>query len=472
MQVKLHARETVESRLPVEKQTPSARTESEPPGAPPPSAAPPQSSAAPRKCHDHPERQLQLCSHCPVAQRRPAAAFLELESLSAIPVVRRRYHAPARSPLQSTVAQSLFATLRSPLMMSTIVAEPPREAGMATPSTAVKSQAPAANGTKQPASEAAPEPMDVDEAQDKAPMQKTEVVANGKAKDASTPAAAAVEVAVTRNAESAAETSRKLVERTRRRLQIQMQYVENARRKILDETHPDMAERLQVFAEERDRRLRVAQQRSEYFQRGTNVIFDYECDEANSEYELHCEKLRQDMLEEIHHEMEILNDQRKGGHTFARTTTRKTRSTRNKNGTDSNFALDTAQKIKKRAGYVFQPLENKLGQSEIDHDVRELTNIYEATKKRRMDLDTGTPRITCSKAVDADTDNVLRLPQMVRSLLWPIICGITPTELLVLSEKGKYYRLVIMDIRQGRVVLTTLSSEQAASRDDLGDASP
>jgi len=45
-----------------------------------------------------------------------------------------------------------------------------------------------------------------------------------------------------------------------------------------------------------------------------------------------------------------------------------------------------------------------------------------------------------------------------------VICGITSTELLVLSEKGKYYRLVIMDIRQGRVVLTTLSSEQATSK--------
>lgn len=174
----------------------------------------------------------------------------------------------------------------------------------------------AANGTKEPASEATPEPMDVDMDQNETSMQSTDVVANGKATEVAT--AAAAEVTATRNAESAAETSRKLVDRAKRRLQIQMQYVENARRKILDETHPDMAERLQVFVEERDRLLRVAKQRSEYFQHGTTVIFNYECDEANSEYELHCEKLRQDMLEEIHHEMEILNDQRKGGHSFGK----------------------------------------------------------------------------------------------------------------------------------------------------------
>jgi 3-oxoacyl-ACP reductase-like protein len=148
--------------------------------------------------------------------------------------------------------------------------------------------------------------MDVD--MDKREQQKTAkaapvVATNGKAT-----------VAAKRNAESASETSRKLVEQAKRRLQIQMQFVENARRKILDETHLDMQERLQVLVQERDRLLRVAKQRSEYFQHGTAVIFNYESDEANSEYELHCEKLRQDMLEEIHHEMEILHDQRKGGH--------------------------------------------------------------------------------------------------------------------------------------------------------------
>ncbi|GMF23795.1 unnamed protein product [Phytophthora lilii] len=366
--------------------------------------------------------------------------------------------------------------------MSTIVAEPPRQPEMATPSPAVKSQA-AANGTKEPASEASPEPMDVD--MDKREEHKSTdasvVLANGKAKAPDSTTAAADKTA-TRNVESPAETTKKMIERAKRRLQIQMQFVENARRKILDETHPDMAERLQVLLEERDRLLRVAKQRSEYFQRGTEVIFDYECDEANSEYDLHCEKLRQDMLEEIHHEMEILHDQRKGGHTYARATTRKTRSTRNKNGSDSSFALDTAQKIKKRAGYVFQPLENTLGQSEIDHDVRELTNVYEATKKRRMEFDNDGEIPTVAKYyrnkflyrdwIFEEGDEVYVLNYPASSEYAAVICGITATELLVLSEKGKYYRLVIMDIRQGRVVLTTLSSEQAASRDDLGDASP
>ncbi|KAL4162854.1 hypothetical protein PRNP1_003386 [Phytophthora ramorum] len=337
------------------------------------------------------------------------------------------------------------------------------------------------NGTKTPTPDEASEPMDVDTDTEKTSAgggdASTEFT-NGKVMMST----ALTDMTTTRNTESPAETSRKLVERAKRRLQIQMQYVENARRKILDETHPDMAERLQLLVEERDRLLRVAKQRSEYFQNGTGVIFDYECDEANSEYEVHCEKLRQDMLEEIHHEMEILHDQRKGGHTYARATTRKTRSTRTKNGSDSGVVLDTAQKVKKRAGYVFQPLENKLGQSEIDHDVRELANIYETTKKRRMDFDTDGEIPTVAKYyrnkflyrdwVFQEGDEVYVLNYPASSEYAAVISGISPTELLVLSEKGKYYRLVIMDIRQGRVVLTTLSSEQAASRDDLGDASP
>jgi hypothetical protein len=50
-----------------------------------------------------------------------------------------------------------------------------------------------------------------------------------------------------------------------------------------------------------------------------------------------------------------------------------------------------------------------------------------------------------------------------------VICGITPTEVVVLSEKGKYCRLVIMDLRQGRVVLSTLDGSLA--RDDESFAS-
>ncbi|KUF86815.1 hypothetical protein AM588_10001268 [Phytophthora nicotianae] len=350
--------------------------------------------------------------------------------------------------------------------MSTIMVEQPRQSGMATPagsSSAVKSQTSSANGTKEPASNASnasPEPMDVDMGQrevENTSANSTNVVINGKLKAG---ASSTADATTKRNLESPSETSRKLVEQAKRRLQIQMQFVENARRKILDETHPDMTERLQALIEERDRLLHLAKQRSDYFQHGTTVIFDYECDEANSEYELNCEKLRQDMLEEIHHEMEILHDQRKGGHSY-----------------------DTAQKIKKRAGgYVFQPLENKLGQSEIDHDVRELTSVYEATKKRRMEFDTDREVTPVAKYyrnkflyrdwIFQEGDEVYVLNYPASSEYAAVICGITPTELLVLSEKGKYYRLVIMDIRQGRVVLTTLSSEQAASRDDLGDASP
>ncbi|CAI5738362.1 unnamed protein product [Hyaloperonospora brassicae] len=277
---------------------------------------------------------------------------------------------------------------------------------------------------------------------------------------------------------SAIEASRNRVEQMKRRLQVQVQFVEKARRQIMDETHPDMTERLREAARERDHLLEVARQRNEYFQHGTAVIFNYECDEANSEYDLQCEKLRQDMLEEIHHEMEILNDQRKGGQSCVRTTTRKTRSTRTKAGPDLGLILDTAQKIKKRAGHVFQPLEKELGQSEIDHDVRELTSVYVTTKKRRMEFDTVTPvakfyrnKFLYRDWIFQEGDEVYVLNYSVSSEYAAVICGISSTELLVLSEKGKHYRLVIMDIRQGRVVLTTLSSEQAASRDDLGDES-
>lgn len=232
-----------------------------------------------------------------------------------------------------------------------------------------------------------------------------------------------------------------------KRLVVQIQFVENARKKIMDESHPDMQSRLRKFERERDVLLEHAQLHEEYLRHTTAVIFAYECDEATSEFEMSCEKLRQDMLEEIHHEMEIINDQRKGAAAsgereslcissillmccstyisgncvcvhltlwlclalkyVARKTTRKTRSTRTKNGEKeplssggsgagggagasssnaSSFALDTAQKIKKRVGNVFQPLEKRLAQSEVDFDLRELNGVFESSKKRRMEV--------------------------------------------------------------------------------------
>lgn len=116
-----------------------------------------------------------------------------------------------------------------------------------------------------------------------------------------------------------AEIARKLAQK---RLLIQMQYIDNACRKIRDESHPDLVARFAKLGRDRDALLRQAKMNEEYLQHTTTVIFAYECDEATSEFEMNCEKLRQDMLEEIHHEMEIIHEQRKGavstGNTNAR----------------------------------------------------------------------------------------------------------------------------------------------------------
>lgn len=106
-----------------------------------------------------------------------------------------------------------------------------------------------------------------------------------------------------------AEIARKLAQK---RLLIQMQYIDNACRKIKNESHPDLVTRFEKLGRDRDALLRQAKMNEEYLQHCTAVIFAYECDEATSEFEMNCEKLRQDMLEEIHHEMEIIHEQRKG----------------------------------------------------------------------------------------------------------------------------------------------------------------
>ncbi|GLD95597.1 hypothetical protein PINS_up004274 [Pythium insidiosum] len=262
----------------------------------------------------------------------------------------------------------------------------------------------------------------------------------------------------------------------RRRLEIQIAFVQNARQQIVDETHPDFAQRLEAITTEREQLLELAAMKEKYLQHCTAIIFAYECDEANSEFELHCDKLRQEMLEEIQHEIEIVQEQRKGIAAGARKTTRKTRSTRTKSGSDSekSAAQDAAQKIKKRIGNVFQPLEKKLAQSEVDQDLRELTSSLESmTKKRRIDATTPADLPCTAKyhrssllyreAVFQEGDAVCVRNAMTGGEYIAVICSITSTELFVLSEKGRYHRLVLMDLRQGRVVLSALTPEQNAA---------
>jgi hypothetical protein len=196
-----------------------------------------------------------------------------------------------------------------------------------------------------------------------------------------------------------------------RRLLIQMDFVQRARVLIKELKHPDLQKHLEKIDTTKQKRLHLALIKDQYLLNSINVLFNYECEEANSEFMMKCEKLRQEMLDEIQQEIDDIQEQRQllfGTTTDIistttknkqqNTTTRKTRSTRSKGDKDlltgdllgqlvnpMVFAYDTAQKIKKKAGYVFQPLEKRLAPSEIEHDVRELTAHLEATKKRRME---------------------------------------------------------------------------------------
>ncbi|KAF1327653.1 Thioredoxinlike protein, partial [Globisporangium splendens] len=283
-----------------------------------------------------------------------------------------------------------------------------------------------------------------------------------------------VAVTVTKEPPREGTTRKAQLSLAQKRLVVQIQFVENARKKIEDETHPDMQSRLRKLERERDALLEHAKLHEEYLQHTTAVIFAYECDEATSEFEMSCEKLRQDMLDEIHHEMEIINDQRKGATSSARKTTRKTRSTRTKNGDKDvpAFALDTAQKIKKRTGNVFQPLEKKLAQSEVDFDLRELNGVFESSKKRRMEasgyedlpfVKYHRGKLLYQDFVFQEGDEVFVQNHSTGSGYIAMVSAVTSTEVFVLSEKGKYYRLVITDLRQGKLELMPLTSEQIAA---------
>ncbi|RHY25513.1 hypothetical protein DYB32_008268, partial [Aphanomyces invadans] len=159
------------------------------------------------------------------------------------------------------------------------------------------------------------------------------------------------------------------------------------------DTHEDLLSRLVPLELERARSIARAETMSAHLVHSADVIYVYECEEAEKEYELSCSKLKNDMLEEIRLEMERVKEQKRSGFGSAsynkaalalqrQTNMRKTRSskkpTSNRGLGSLGFADDWGRPAPKRLNTVFTPLHKTLSAIEIAEDVEFVENLERA----------------------------------------------------------------------------------------------
>lgn len=190
------------------------------------------------------------------------------------------------------------------------------------------------------------------------------------------------------------------------RLLIQIKYIENAKKQIHANTHPDVLGRFTAMQEQEQKMNFQAKCKQQYLQHCATLLFMYECEQANEEFESRCENLRQSMLNEIENEMEFLTAQRKGTRDFCRSlrkvNARKTRSSRSKKedgssvcGTATNIFSNTSSTTSngnlekagkncpgKKSNGNQTILEKTLSSSEVNHDLQELYSSLNAIESK------------------------------------------------------------------------------------------
>ncbi|KAF0698738.1 Aste57867_10643 [Aphanomyces stellatus] len=254
---------------------------------------------------------------------------------------------------------------------------------------------------------------------------------------------------------------------------------------IEEEKHEDFLSRLAPLEADKLRLIAKAETLSAHLVNSADVIFAYESEEAEKEFQMNCSKLKQDMLEEIRLEMERVKEQKKSGFGSAsynkaalalqrQSNMRKTRSSKKPGGSMNAYGFSeewARPSTSKRLTTVFTPLHKILPLADIAHDmdVLEREVIEAATAPRGNTGGVALPdhtsilaRFVHGKVLYKDVllqeeDHVrvtkLMPPPDGTVVYKAIICDITSAEIFVLKENGKYTRLLVQDLRTGSVVV-------------------
>lgn len=196
-------------------------------------------------------------------------------------------------------------------------------------------------------------------------------------------------------------------ERKKQALRIEMEQLDRAIKELEMESHAKYQEKMEELEETKQRRLEQAREQYELLDQSTMVVYKYECDEAETEYNTNCEKLKSELLDDVETEIRrykvLLGGKSKHTSTFFNKSRSQSlmsieKSHKNTRTTRSRGKIDTASssrptsattggKPRKRSGAMFPSVRVNLLRSEIDKDIQRLSRGYKNVVDTRQSRD-------------------------------------------------------------------------------------
>lgn len=289
-----------------------------------------------------------------------------------------------------------------------------------------------------------------------------------------------------------------LKDRKRKSIELEIQQLERAMTQVEQGTHPKCLAGVHELNDVRDRRLEHAEKHYALLKQSTMVVYEYECEEADTECSINREKLKSELLDQVQTEIRQCKLQLEGetckkkAKAKARNNSSRTTRSRGKmvdRVISSTMASSTTQsrpasangasKPRKKSGAMFPSVRVHLMRSEIDKDIQKLHKNLQAIERQRQPADDQPfanariyrNRLFCGVLIIEDGDEILvEYRDSSPNTMSGIVSAFTSSEVFLLQADGTYGVMDIMDLRTGRATVQLLANSSDEDEEGGGYA--
>lgn len=277
------------------------------------------------------------------------------------------------------------------------------------------------------------------------------------------------------------KTGRLERERKKKALRIETEQLNRALRELEMETHAKYQEKIKELEETKQRRLEQARDEYELLDQSTMVVYKYECDEAETEYNTNCEKLKNELLDDVEAEIRRYKVLLGGKSKHTKKSHKNTRTTRSRGKLETSSSsrptsATTGGKPRKRSGAMFPSVRVNLLRSEIDKDIQRLIRGYKNVVSTRQSRDGEElqparvkicrNRLFYNNTIVEDGDEVLVEYVETQDSVGGIVSAMSSPEVFLLREDGAIDSFNIMDLRSGKATLVLITDSSGNEYED------
>jgi len=268
-------------------------------------------------------------------------------------------------------------------------------------------------------------------------------------------------------------------ERKRKSIEYEINQLERALEELKDGTHLKYKQGLEEFECVKRQRLENAETQYRLLEQSTLVVYHYECDEAESEYNRNHEKWKSDLLEDVETDIRRYKQLVEGNTLKSKQKMKKsTRQTRSRGKVDTFGSMSqhnnqttrptSAQggRVRKKNGAMFPSVRVNLLRSEVDKDIQKLEKHI---RQHHHFTSSSIIRICRNRLFYNDLiieeGDEIQVENSTSSYTG-IVTAFTCSEIFVLCANGSVTSIDIMDLRQGQVIVTIITNSSDDEEDE------